>query len=160
VTERGSPRVIVSDNDCERASVALLRWSIGRLDCHYIAPGKPVQNAFVESFNSRLRDEYLNEHVFLSLAEAWATIEAWRDDYNYRQPHSSLGALTRDRGGSEGGEEGTFGRADSTRVAASRERDPGGRHLARAWGRTFCFNQNAAFLMGLDRSSLRREPIR
>ena len=56
--------------------------------------GKPVQNAFVESFNSRLRDECLNEHVFLSLAEARATIEAWRDDYNHRRPHSSLGALT------------------------------------------------------------------
>jgi putative transposase len=53
-----------------------------------------VQNAFVESFNSRLRDECLNEHVFLSLAEARATIEAWRDDYNHRRPHSSLGALT------------------------------------------------------------------
>jgi transposase InsO family protein len=49
---------------------------------HYIAPDKSVQNAFVESFNSRLRDECLNEHVFLSLAEARATIEAWRDDYN------------------------------------------------------------------------------
>jgi putative transposase len=79
---------------CELTSVAVLRWSIGRLDWHYIAPGKPVQNAFVESFNSRLRDECLNEHVFLSLAEARATIEAWRDDYNHRRPHSSLGALT------------------------------------------------------------------
>ncbi len=53
-----------------------------------------MQNAFVESFNSRLRDECLNEHIFLSLAEARTTIEAWRDDYNYRRPHSSLGALT------------------------------------------------------------------
>jgi hypothetical protein len=85
---------IVSDNGCELTSVAVLRWSIGRLDWHYIAPGKPVQNAFVESFNSRLRDECLNEHVFLSLAEARTTIEAWRDDYNHRRPHSSLGALT------------------------------------------------------------------
>jgi putative transposase len=86
--------VIVRDNGCELTSSAVLRWSLGRLDWHYIAPGKPVQNAFVESFNSRLRDECLNEHVFLSLAEARATIEAWRDDYNYRRPHSSLGALT------------------------------------------------------------------
>ena len=53
-----------------------------------------MQKAFVESFNSRLRDECLNEHVFLSLAEARTTIEAWRDDYNCRRPHSSLGALT------------------------------------------------------------------
>ena len=94
VLERGLPGVIVSDNGCELTSTAVLRWSIGRLDWHYIAPGKPVQNAFVESFNSRLRDECLNEHVFLSLAEARTTIEAWRDDYNHRRPHSSLGALT------------------------------------------------------------------
>jgi putative transposase len=53
-----------------------------------------VQNAFIESFNSRLRDDCLNEHVFLGLAEARATIEVWHDDYNYRHPHSSLGALT------------------------------------------------------------------
>jgi transposase InsO family protein len=79
---------------CELTSSAVLRWSLGRLDWHYIAPGKPVQNAFVESFNSRLRDECLNEHVFLSLAEARATIGAWRDDYNYHRPHSSLGTLT------------------------------------------------------------------
>ena len=88
------PSVIVSDNGCELTSSAVLRWSLGRLDWRYIAPGKPVRNAFVESFNSRLRDECLNEHVFLSLAEARATIDAWRDDYNYRRPHSSLGALT------------------------------------------------------------------
>jgi putative transposase len=92
--ERGLPGVIVSDNGCELTSTAVLRWSLGRLDWHYIAPGKPVQNAFVESFNSRLRDECLNEHVFLSLAEARATIAAWRDDYNHCRPHSSLGALT------------------------------------------------------------------
>jgi putative transposase len=94
VLERGLPGVIVSDNGCELTSTAVLRWSIGRLDWHYIAPGKPVQNAFVESFDSRLRDECLNEHVFLSLAEVRTTIEAWRDDYNHRRPHSSLGALT------------------------------------------------------------------
>lgn len=94
VLEREVPRVIVSDNGCELTSTAVLRWSLGRLDWHYIAPGKPVQNAFVESFNSRLRDECLNEHVFLSLAEARATIGAWRDDYNHHRPHSSLGTLT------------------------------------------------------------------
>jgi putative transposase len=92
--ERGLPGVIVTDNGCELTSTAVPRWSIGRLDWHYIAPGKPAQNAFVESFNSRLRDECLNEHVFLSLAEAGTTIEAWRDDYNHRRPHSSLGAFT------------------------------------------------------------------
>jgi putative transposase len=84
VMERGPPRVIVSDNGRELASCAVLRWSLRRLDWHYIAPGKPVQNAFVGSFNSRLRDECLNEHVFLSLAQARVTIDAWRDEYNYR----------------------------------------------------------------------------
>jgi putative transposase len=92
--ERGTPRVIVSDNGTELTSCAVLHWAIGRLDWHYIEPGKPVQNAFIESFNSRLRDECLNEHVFLTLAEARETIEAWRHDYNHMRPHGSLGALT------------------------------------------------------------------
>ena len=94
VSERGTPGVIVSDNGTELTSCAVLRWATGRLDWHYIEPGKPVQNAFIESFNSRLRDECLNEHVFLTLAEARATIDAWRQDYNHLRPHSSLGALT------------------------------------------------------------------
>src|ERR1700739_1772867 len=90
VIEREVPRVIVSDNGCELTSTAVLRWSLGRLDWHYIAPGKPTQNAYIESFNSRLRDECLNEHVFLCLAEVRATIEAWREDYNQVRPHSAL----------------------------------------------------------------------
>jgi putative transposase len=94
VNQRGTPGVIVSDNGTELTSCAVLRWATGRLDWHYIEPGKPVQNAFIESFNSRLRDECLNEHVFLTLAEARATIEAWRHDYNHLRPHSSLGNLT------------------------------------------------------------------
>jgi putative transposase len=93
-TERALPRMVVSDNGTELTSCAVLRWATGRLEWHYIEPGKPVQNAFVESFNSRLRDECLNEHVFLTLAEARETIEAWRYDYNHLRPHSSLGALT------------------------------------------------------------------
>ena len=92
--ERGTPSVIVSDNGTELTSCAVLRWATGRLDWHYIEPGKPVQNAFIESFNSKLRDECLNEHVFLTLAEARETIEAWRHDYNHLRPHGSLGALT------------------------------------------------------------------
>ena len=94
VSERGTPEVIVSDNGTELTSCAVLRWATGRLDWHYIEAGKPIQNAFIESFNSRLRDECLNEHVFLSLAEARETIEAWRHDYNHLRPHGSLGALT------------------------------------------------------------------
>lgn len=93
-SERTLPHIVVSDNGTELTSGAVLRWATGRLAWHYIEPGKPVQNAFVESFNSKLRDECLNEHVFLTLAEARETIEAWRHDYNHRRPHSSLGALT------------------------------------------------------------------
>jgi len=93
-TERALPQIVVSDNRTELTSGAVLRWATGRLRWHYIEPGKPVQNAFVESFNSKLRDECLNEHVFLTLAEARKTIEAWRLDYNHCRPHSSLGALT------------------------------------------------------------------
>ena len=92
--ERALPRMVVSDNGTELTSCAVLHWATGRLVWHYIETGKPLQNAFVESFNSRLRDECLNEHVFLTLAEARETIEAWRYDYNYLRPHSSLGALT------------------------------------------------------------------
>jgi putative transposase len=88
------PQVVVSDNGTELTSGAVLRWATGKLAWHYIEPGKPVQNAFIESFNSRLRDECLNEHLFLSLTEARETIEAWRHDYNHLRPHSSLGALT------------------------------------------------------------------
>lgn len=94
VQERGVPRTIISDNGSELTSVAVLRWAAERLEWRYIQPGKPIQNAFIESFNSRLRDECLNEHAFLSLAEARAIIDAWRDDYNFLRPHSSLGALT------------------------------------------------------------------
>ena len=93
-TERALPQIVVSDNRTELTSGAVLRWATGRLRWHYIEPGKPVHNAFVESFNSKLRDECLNEHVFLTLAEARRTIEAWRLDYNHCRPHSSLGALT------------------------------------------------------------------
>ena len=92
--ERALPQMVVSDNGTELTSGAVLRWATGRLEWHYIEPGKPVQNAFVESFNSKLRDKCLNEHVFLTLAEARETIEAWRHDYNHMRPHGSLGALT------------------------------------------------------------------
>jgi len=92
--ERAMPQVVVSDNGTELTSGAVLRWTTGRLAWHYIEPGKPVKNAFVESFNGRLRDECLNEHVFLSLAEARQIIESWRYDYNHLRPHGSLGALT------------------------------------------------------------------
>jgi len=74
---------------------AMLRWTTEQgIAWHYIAPGKPMQNGYMESFNGRLRDECLNEHVFASLAEARRIIEAWRIDYNEVRPHSSLGYQT------------------------------------------------------------------
>jgi putative transposase len=92
---RGKPLFVVSDNGTELTSTAILRWS---QDCgiewHYIAPGKPTQNAFVESFNGRLRDECLNETLFTSLAQAPAILDAWRRDYNTVRPHSKLGGRT------------------------------------------------------------------
>ena len=78
----------------ELTSHAVLRWcqnTSGRW--HYIAPDKPMQNAFVESFKGRLRDECLNEHIFINLAEARRRIENWRIDYNTQRPHTSLGVL-------------------------------------------------------------------
>jgi putative transposase len=79
----------------EFTSRAILRWSQERqVEWHYIAPGKPTQNAFVESFNGRLRDECLNETLFTSLAHARAVLAAWRHDYNTVRPHSKLGGRT------------------------------------------------------------------
>ena len=91
---RGKPAMIVSDNGTELTSNAVLRWAADQgIEWHYIAPGKPMQNAFVESFNGRLRDECLNEHVFTTLAEARRIVEAWRIDYNTVRPHGRLGRL-------------------------------------------------------------------
>jgi len=92
---RGRPCMIVSDNGTELTSRAMLAWQQEhRVEWHYIAPGKPMQNGFVESFNGRLRDECLNERLFTSLPDARRIIEAWRIDYNTRRPHSSLDGLT------------------------------------------------------------------
>ena len=92
---RGYPQTVVMDNGTEMTSLAMLAWAAKRrVQLHYIAPGKPTQNAFIESFNGRFRDECLNEHVFWSVAEARCIIEAWRCDYNAGRPHKSLGHLT------------------------------------------------------------------
>jgi putative transposase len=91
---RGRPAMCVSDNGTELTSMAILRWSQERLvEWHYIAPGKPQQNAFAESFIGRLRDELLNETLFTSLAHARAELAAWKEDYNSVRPHSGLGNL-------------------------------------------------------------------
>jgi putative transposase len=94
LTARRKPLMIVSDNGTELTSRAILRWQEERgVGWHYIAPGKPVQNAFVESLNGRFRDECLNEHVFGGLPTARRIIEAWRLDYHACRPHTSLGGL-------------------------------------------------------------------
>lgn len=90
----GKPRTIVSDNGCELTSRAILEWQNRTgVAWHYIAPGKPQQNAFIESFNGRLRDELLNEEVFDSLRAARRALSCWRTDYNTVRPHSALGGL-------------------------------------------------------------------
>ena len=90
--QRGLPHAIVADNGPEFAGRALDQWAhASGLKIDYIRPGKPVDNAFVESFNGRFRDECLNESWFQSLDEARNAIEAWRTDYNDVRPHSALG---------------------------------------------------------------------
>jgi putative transposase len=92
---RGLPRAIVADHGPEFAGRALDLWAHGRgVAIDFIRPGKPVDNAFVESFNGRLRDECLNENWFQSLREARQVVEAWREDYNDVRPHRSLGGRT------------------------------------------------------------------
>jgi len=92
IARRGKPLACVSDNGTELTSMAILRWCQERgIEWHYIAPGKPQQNAFVESFNGRLRDELLNETLFTSLAHARVALAAWRNDYNTVRPHSATG---------------------------------------------------------------------
>jgi putative transposase len=95
IARRKRPLMIVSDNGTELTSRAILQWQEeNAVEWHYIAPGKPMQNGFVESLNGRLRDECLNEHLFRSLPAAQQIIEDWRIDYNHTRPHTSLGGLT------------------------------------------------------------------
>jgi putative transposase len=92
---RSYPGMLVSDNGTELTSNAILAWQQEHaVEWHYIAHGKPMQNGFVESFNGRLRDECLNEHLFSNIKEARQIIEEWRIDYNTNRPHSSLNGLT------------------------------------------------------------------
>jgi putative transposase len=95
IERRGTPLMIVSDNGAEFISRAILAFAQDRqIEWHYIAPGKPTQNAFIESFNGRLRDECLNETLFATLPHARAVLAVWRNDYNHIRPHSSLGGAT------------------------------------------------------------------
>jgi putative transposase len=94
-TERGLPTTIVLDNGPELTSKAMFLWS---QRCHvklqFIQPGKPTQNAFVESFNGKFRDHCLNQHWFIDLDEARRVVEAWRRHYNEVRPHSALGCVS------------------------------------------------------------------
>ena len=93
--ERGLPESITVDNGPEFAGKTLDAWAYAHgVHLHFIDPGKPVQNAYIESFNGRLRDECLNEHWFMSLPAARTIVETWRDDYNAVRPHSALGNRT------------------------------------------------------------------
>jgi putative transposase len=95
IASRGKPMMVISDNGTELTSTAILRWTKDqRVEWHYIAPGKPTQNAYAESFNGRLRGEYLNETLFTSLRHARMVLSLWRHDYNNVRPHSKLGGRT------------------------------------------------------------------
>jgi len=91
ISTRGKPGMIVSDNGTEFTSNAILSWAKDQVvEWHYIAPGRPMQNGYIESFNGRMRDELLNESLFIDLDQARQLISAWIADYNTARPHSSL----------------------------------------------------------------------
>lgn len=93
--ERGLPRSIVCDNGPEFAGKAMDRWAYEHgVALEFIRPGKPVENAFCESFNGKLRDECLNANWFESVADAQRVIEVWRREYNEERPHKNLGRRT------------------------------------------------------------------
>ena len=95
IERRGKPGMIVSDNGTEFTSNAILGWARENgVAWHYIAPGKPMQNGFCESFNGRMRDELLNETLFLGLNHAKEKLALWMNDFNTSRPHSSLGYPT------------------------------------------------------------------
>lgn len=95
IRERGKPEVLLTDNGPEFTGRALDQWAYSQgIAHHFIDPGKPVQNAYIESFNGRMRDEFLNVHWFLSVPQARLSLAIWRRDYNVVRPHSSLGNLT------------------------------------------------------------------
>lgn len=97
-TTVGLPQTIVLDNGPEFAGRTLDAWAYAHgVSLRFIRPGKPIENAYIESFNGKFRDECLNEHWFVSVADAKAVIEAWRVDYNTVRPHSALAGRTPDQ---------------------------------------------------------------
>ena len=92
---RSVPEAIKVDHGPEFTSSALDKWAYDiKVTLDFIRPGKPIENAYIESFNGRLRDECLNDHVFASLRDAKRKVEAWRVDYNHHRPHSGINNLT------------------------------------------------------------------
>lgn len=92
---RGLPKIITVDNGSEFSGNEMDRWAHeNNVQLHFIRPGKPVENAYIESFNGRIRDECLNANIFYNLEEAKEVIEKWREEYNNWRPHSALGNLT------------------------------------------------------------------
>ena len=95
IAGRAAPQEIIMDNGPELTSKALDQWAYERgVRLRFIAPGKPQQNGYIESFNGKLRDECLNEHWFTTIYDAREKVEAWRMEYNRERPHSSLGNQT------------------------------------------------------------------
>jgi transposase InsO family protein len=95
---RSASKTVGSDNGTELTSNAILSWTAETgVDWHYIDPGKPMQNAFIESFNGRLRDEFLNETLFTSLAQARAALEEWRRDYKCTSQHPFVYVIEENR---------------------------------------------------------------
>jgi putative transposase len=94
---RGLPKIITTDNGPEFTSKALHLWAqSSHVHLHHIQPGKPTQNAFIESFNATFRDDCLNQHWFSSIHEARLLVEHWRNEYNHLRPHSSIGRIPPD----------------------------------------------------------------
>jgi transposase InsO family protein len=95
IERRGKPGMIVSNHGTEFTSNAMLAWTEGhRIEWHCIAPGKPMQDGYIESFNGRMRDELLNEMLFTDLVHARRAIDAWVTGYNTARPHSAFACQT------------------------------------------------------------------
>ena len=95
IEQKGVPEAITSDNGPEFTSIVMDKWAHENgVKLDFIRPGKPIENAYAESFMGRFRDECLNENVFVSLEDARRKVLDWREDYNFRRPHSSLNNMT------------------------------------------------------------------
>jgi putative transposase len=95
IEQKGVPEAITSDNGPEFTSIVMAKWAHENgIKLDFIRPGKPIENAYAESFMGRFRDECLNENVFVSLDDARKKVLDWREDYNFRRPHSSLNNMT------------------------------------------------------------------